>query len=262
MTGANAHALTKLRLEPLLDGAVWRCSLDAPKGNVLDTKLVGDLNHTLERAQREDALKALLVTAEGPHFSFGASVEEHLPATVGGMLRGFHALLARVVESDLPVVVAVRGMCLGGGLELAAACHRVCATADAKLAQPEVRLGVIAPAASVLLPLRIGQGAADDLLLSGRSITGTDAHRLGLVDELAADPEAAARAWLAEHIVPHSASTLRHATRAARWRFAREFRAGIAALEDLYLRELMRTDDALEGLHAFMEKRAPAWRNR
>lgn len=254
--------VSKLRVDAVLGGDVWRCSLDAPKGNVLDSALVAELADTMMRAAANPTLRAIVLTAEGANFSFGASVEEHRTPTVAAMLAGFHALLTKIVELEVPVVAAVRGLCLGGGLELVAACHRIVATPDAQLGQPEIRLGVIAPAASALLPLRVTQGAADDLLLSGRSIAGAEGHRIGLVDELAEDPEAAALAWVERYLLPHSASSLRLAARAARWRFARQFRAAVAALEDLYLERLLRTEDAHEGIEAFLAKRKPEWRHR
>ena len=85
------------------------------------------------------------------------------------MLAAFTPLCSPLLDSDVPVLAAVRGQCLGGGLELVSLCHRVFASRDAKLGQPEIVLGVFAPIASVVLAERVGRGAADDLLLSGRS---------------------------------------------------------------------------------------------
>jgi cyclohexa-1,5-dienecarbonyl-CoA hydratase len=123
-------------------------------------------------------------------------------------------------------------------------------------------LGVFAPAASCFLPERVGQGAAEDLLLSGRSIEGAEAHRIGLVNFVAADPEAAALAFFDEHLAKRSAAALGFAVRAARQGFAERVRGKLAALEELYLAELMKTKDAVEGLHAFIEKRAARWEDR
>jgi cyclohexa-1,5-dienecarbonyl-CoA hydratase len=147
-------------------------------------------------------------------------------------------------------------------LELAAAGSVLFAAPEAKLGQPEIVLGVFAPAASCLLPERVGQGAADDLLLSGRSIDAAEAHRLGLVNVVAADPEAAALAWFDEHLARKSASSLGFAVRAARLGLVDRVRTKLAALEELYLDGLMRTKDSVEGLTAFIEKRAARWEDR
>jgi cyclohexa-1,5-dienecarbonyl-CoA hydratase len=108
----------------------------------------------------------------------------------------------------------------------------------------------------------LGRGGAEDLLLSGRSIDAGEALRLGLVDEIHDDPAAAAMAYARTHLVPKSSSSLRRAVRASRLGFARRFSDEIAQLESMYLHDLMRTGDAVEGLQAFLEKRPPSWKNR
>jgi cyclohexa-1,5-dienecarbonyl-CoA hydratase len=248
------------------DGRLLRLRLSRPKANIVDAGMIAALDEAFAAAARpspgEPAVRAVLLDAEGPHFSFGASVEEHLPESCAAMLRGFHALLLRMVELPVPILVSIRGQCLGGGLELASAGTVLFAAPDAKLGQPEIVLGVFAPAASCLLPERVGQGAADDLLLSGRTIDGAEAHRIGLVNFVGADPEAAALAFFDEHLAKRSAASLALAVRAAREGYAGRVRAKLAALEELYLGELMRTKDALEGLTAFIEKRAARWEDR
>lgn len=240
-------------------GALLRLTLQHGKGNVLDMAAISALRQALRAAREQPAVRAVLLCAAGKHFSFGASVEEHLPGKVGAMLPAFHALFRDLFASGKPLLCAVRGQCLGGGLELAAACQRVFAAPDARLGQPEVKLGVIAPVASLLLPRRVGQAAADDLLLTGRTVSGEEALRLRLVDELALDPEAAALAWFREHLLPLSAAALGHAVRAARHELERALEAGLAELERQYLDDLMHTHDAGEGIAAFLEKRTPRW---
>jgi cyclohexa-1,5-dienecarbonyl-CoA hydratase len=156
----------------------------------------------------------------------------------------------------------VRGQCLGGGLEIALAGGPIFATADAQFGQPEIKLGVFAPAASCLLGWRINPVAAEDLLCSGRSINGSTALALGLVQLLADDPEAAALAWFDEHLAPRSAAALACAMAAVRAPRLRELRERLAEVERLYLERLMKTRDANEGLAAFLERRSPAWEHR
>jgi cyclohexa-1,5-dienecarbonyl-CoA hydratase len=248
------------------DGRLLRVRLSRPKPNVLDAQMVAALDEAFAAAARPaaglPALRGVLLDAAGPHFSFGASVEEHLPGKCAAMLRGFHALVLRMLELPIPVLVAVRGQCLGGGLELVSAGGVVFAGKDAKLGQPEILLGVFAPAASCLLPERIGPGAAEDLLLSGRSVDAQEALGLGLVNAVADDPEAAALAWFDAHLAPKSASSLAFAVRAARAGLVERVRTKLAALEDLYLSGLMSTRDATEGLTAFLEKRPARWEDR
>lgn len=244
------------------DGALLRLRLARPKANLIDAAMIAALFEALVAHRDNAGLLAALVDHEGSHFSFGASVEEHLPGACEQMLASLHALLGAMLEWPRPILMAVRGQCLGGGLEFALAGNLLFAAPDAQFGQPEMKLGVFAPAASVLLPLRIGQARAEDLLYSGRSIDAPTALAWGLVNELAEDAAAAALAYFDKHLATKSAASLAHAVRAAREPFADLARARIADVEALYLEELMRTRDANEGLAAFMEKRAPKWEHR
>jgi cyclohexa-1,5-dienecarbonyl-CoA hydratase len=244
------------------EARLLRLRLARPKANVLDAAMVEALDGAFVAHGGNPDLHAVLLDAEGPNFSFGASVEEHLPQSCAAMLANFHALALRVLRSGVPVLVAIRGQCLGGGLELACAGHLLFAAPDARLGQPEIQLGVFAPAASCLLPERIGLAQAEDLLLSGRSIGADEAHRMGLVNAVAEDPEATALAYFDQHLAPRSAHSLRHAVRAARHDMADRVASKLGALERSYLDELMRSHDAVEGLRAFLGKRPAQWRNR
>jgi cyclohexa-1,5-dienecarbonyl-CoA hydratase len=244
------------------DGMLLRLRLARPKANIVDAAMIEALRSALGEHMSGARLRAVLLDAEGPHFSFGASVEEHLPESCARMLRQLHSLILQLLESPVPVLVAVRGQCLGGGLEVAAAGHLIFAAPDAKMGQPEIKLGVFAPAASCLLPERIGQARAEDLLFSGRAIGAEEAHRIGLVNVLADDPEAAALDYFERFLAPLSASSLRFAVRAARAGFVSRVAAKLASVERLYLEDLMATCDAVEGLNAFIEKRPPNWQDR
>ena len=243
------------------EGALLRLRLNRPKANIVDAAMIGALQQALDAGAGAAGLKAVLLDAEGPHFSFGASVEEHLPDRCEAMLRGLHRLVRTLLGYPVPVLVAIRGQCLGGGLEVAAAGHLLFATPESRLGQPEIQLAVFAPAASCLLPERIGPARAEDLLYSGRSISGEQAEHWGLVNRLDDDPSAGAQAYFHEHLAPRSASSLRLAVSAARADLVERVDAKLARVESLYLERLMRTHDAVEGLQAFIDKRAPAWRD-
>lgn len=259
MPAENPETSGPVTIEELDNGQIWRVRLGGSKGNVIDSRLMEALSERVSRAAATPELRALVLEGEGKHFSFGASVPEHLPERVEAMLSRFHALARALVDCGVPLLAAVRGQCLGGGLEVVLLAHRVFASPDARLGQPEIVLGVFAPLASLLLPARVGRPAAEDLLLSGRSVTAEEALAIGLVDGLADDPAQAAVDWARQHLLKHSASSLRYAVRAARVSLSARLRDELPAMEKLYLGGLMSTHDAIEGLNAFLEKRPPAW---
>jgi cyclohexa-1,5-dienecarbonyl-CoA hydratase len=243
------------------DGRLLRLRLNRPKANLIDATMIAALRDALSKHFANVNLGGALLDAEGPHFSFGASVEEHLPKRCAAMLSSIHALVLQLVDFPVPVLVAVRGQCLGGGLEVALAGHLIFAAPDASLGQPEMKIGVFAPAASCLLPEYVGPARSIDLLLSGRSITGAEAAAMGMT-RATVDPEAAARAYFTEHLKPKSASSLRYAVKAARLDYVARVRAKIEQVERMYLDELMTSYDAVEGLEAFLEKRTARWQHR
>ncbi|MBW7850292.1 MAG: cyclohexa-1,5-dienecarbonyl-CoA hydratase [Rhodospirillales bacterium] len=243
------------------EGKLLRLRLARPKANIVDAAMIAALQAALDEAAEDAHLRGVLLDHEGPHFSFGASVQEHMPDTCADMIRALDRLILRMVGFPVPILVAVRGQCLGGGLEVACGGHLIFSTADARFGQPEIQLGVFAAAASCLLPERIGRAHADDLLFSGRSISGSEAAAIGLVNAVADEPEAAALAYFDQHLAPHSASSLRFAVRAARADMVRRLEERFPATEALYLEGLMATHDAVEGLGAFLAKRPPVWRD-
>ena len=244
------------------DGALLRLTLARPKANLVDAAMIAALHGALVAWRGTKTLRCVLLDAEGPHFSFGASVEEHLPDRCNEMLVLLHALLLAMLEFPAPILVAVRGQCLGGGLEVALASSAIFAAPDAQLGQPEMKLGVFAPAASVLLPYRVNQSAAEDLLFSGRSIDAGEAKAIGLVQFVSDDPEAAALVYFDQHLAGKSAAALACAVTAARAAMIRDVRHRLAEVERLYLDSLMATRDANEGLRAFLAKRKPNWEHR
>lgn len=244
------------------DGRLLRLRLSKPKANIIDAKMIGALDAAFKDAGKDEKLLAVLLDHEGPHFSFGASVEEHMPGQCAAMLKALHGLIAEILTCPVPVLVAVNGQCLGGGLEVALAASMIFAGSRAAFGQPEIRIGVFAPAASCLLPRLIGQTRAEDLLFSGGAVTADEALKAGLVKDVSENGEAAALEYVNEHLDGLSASTLRFAVRAARGPFADAVIADLNRVEDLYLQDLMQSHDAVEGLKAFVEKRQAKWEHR
>jgi len=250
-----------LRIERLEANRVWRVVIDAPKANLVDRAAARALAGVAAAAAAEPTVRAVVIEGAGAHFSFGASVKEHLPGEVGEMLPEFHATFRAMLDAPVVWLAAVRGRCLGGGLELATFCHRVFASPDAQLGQPEIVLGVFAPVGGTFLPDRIGRPAAEELCLTGRTVAADEALRMHLVDEVVPDPGEAALAWVRTHLLPRSAASLRCAVRAMRAGWRRRFEADLAEAERIFLSELMATKDAVEGLDAFLGKRTPVWRD-
>ena len=244
------------------DGALLRLRLARPKANLIDAAMIAALASAFATNRNNRGLLAALIDHEGPHFSFGASVEEHLPERCAQMLGALHALLGAMLAWPKPILVAINGQCLGGGLELALAGNLLFVAPQAALGQPEIKLGVFAPAASVLLPMRIGQARAEELLYSGRSIDAATAAAWGLANAVADDPAAAALSFFEKDIAGKSAAALACAVQAAREPFAELARARLSDVEALYLERLMATRDASEGLQAFIAKRQPVWEHR
>jgi len=250
-----------VRLEALEGGAIWRAILSTPKANILDMEKCEILSGIFAEAADAKNLKAVILEGEGPHFSFGASVQEHLPEQIETMLHGFHGLFYSILDARVVTLAAVQGQCLGGAMELAIFCNRLFAAPGAVFGQPEISLGVIAPVASVMLADRVGRGRAENLLLTGGSMSAAEGLAIGLVDELAESPGAAALEYAREHFLPKSASSLRFAVQAARAGFEGRVRTELAEVERLFLQELITTADAQEGLNAFLEKRQAGWNN-
>lgn len=244
------------------DGALLRLRLARPKANIVDAAMIAALTTALAEAHDDRALRAVLVDHEGPHFSFGASVQEHLPGQFETMLKTFHQLILGMVGYPVPILVAVRGQCLGGGMEVAIAGTLIFAAPDAKFGQPEIQLAVIAPPASCLLPERMPRGGAEHILFSGQPVAAEEAWRLGLVHAVTPDPEAAALAYYDQSLAPHSPSSLRYAVQATRSDMVERVRAKLAIAEELYINGLMSTHDAVEGLTAFLDKRPAKWEGR
>jgi cyclohexa-1,5-dienecarbonyl-CoA hydratase len=254
----------KVTMQSFHDGQVARLTLNAPKANILDSDMMAGLDGLLSDLRDRQELKLLELTGAGDHFSFGASVQEHAREQAPAMLRQFHGLFHALIELAVPAAALVSGQCLGGGLELALMCNFLFADRSARLGQPEINLGVFAPPASLILPLKIGQHKADEMLLTGRSYTAEEAASMGLVTALFNDREAmllGVDEWLVKNILPKSAAALRFAVRAARLRFNDLLTVQLRSIEALYLDRLMSTHDANEGIASFLEHRKPSWKN-
>ncbi len=246
-----------------VDGGVARLTLARPPLNILTTEMMEELNRALEQLPARSDLRAVVLAAEGKAFSAGVAVEDHLGDRVKPMLEAFHQIFHLLHGLDVPTLAAVQGPALGGGAELATFCDWVIASENATLGQPEVKVGVFPPMAALHYPKRVGEARALQLLLTGEVLPAREAERIGLVDRVvpAEKLEEAVAAALAV-LTDKSAVILRLTKRAVREAAGRTFEEALARLEALYQNDLMRTEDAAEGLRAFVEKRPPAWKHR
>ncbi|MDE3156084.1 MAG: enoyl-CoA hydratase/isomerase family protein [Acidobacteriota bacterium] len=257
--GASAGA--GVRTERAADGRRLRVVLDGPRGHVITDRAVGAMREALRTVPDQPSLRLVTLEADGPDFSFGSSIEEHTPATIGAVLPRFHDLVREWLAVPCATAALVQGRCLGGGFELALCCDVIFAADDADLGLPEIALGVFPPAGAVLLPARIGTARATTAVLTGESRPAAAWQAAGLVERTA--PAGALGTmvdeWYARHLSGRSATALGHAARAARLALADTVARLLPESERRYLRELMQAPDAAEGIAAFLARRPPNW---
>jgi cyclohexa-1,5-dienecarbonyl-CoA hydratase len=246
-------------------GGVARLVLNKPPYNVLDIAMMQEINRALEELNGDPSAKVLVFeAAEGSKaFSAGVDVSEHTADKVDEMIEVFHRIFRLLDALDVPTVAVVGGAALGGGCELALFCDMIIASERASFGQPEIQVGVLPPIAVVALPGIIGPKKAMELVLTGERIRADEAERLGLVNKVVPPEELqAATDELVGKLSGLSAAVLRLTKRAVKIGSVGRFDEGLAAVEELYLGSLMATEDAQEGLAAFMEKRAPVWKDK
>lgn len=255
--------MTPVRVLARHGGAERRIVIDRPKGNVLTLAVLEAVRAALAEVRRGAGVKLVSLEGAGDHFSYGASVEEHLPDQIGRTLPALDALVRELLEVPAPTAAIVRGQCLGGGFELALACDFVFAGESARLGVPEVALGVFPPVAAALLPVKVGAARAAEAVVTGETLPAARWHAAGLVAWVVPDAEleAAVDRWFDATLAPKSAAALGFAAQAARAAAHAAAGAPLEALERAYLERLMQTHDAVEGVRAFLEKRPPRWRD-
>ena len=256
--------MEKIKLEFTHDESVARVILDDGKGNVLDKIMMNDLHDVFDSLKEKNNIKLITFEGAGKNFSFGASVPEHTKELAAEMLSSFHRLFYEIIDLSIPTMAKISGQCLGGGMELALACNFIFADKTAKFRQPEITLGVFAPPASLLLPLKIGNVKAEELLITGKIISAEEANEIGLINGAYDDKETMETSldeWINKNICDKSASSLRYAVRVSRKVFNEVVKTKLPKIEETYVKELMETNDANEGINSFLEKRKPVWKN-
>jgi cyclohexa-1,5-dienecarbonyl-CoA hydratase len=244
---------------------VARVTFARPPLNIFTIAMMKEVDTALTECMGMRGVVAVVFDAvpESRAFSAGVSVEEHQPETVYQMLESFHNVFRTLEQMGKPALAVVDGAALGGGCELVAGCDIVISSSRARYGQPEIKLGVFPPVAAVLLPRIMGERRARELLLTGEIFDAQEALRTGLVSYVveAEQLETKLQEILAR-LRELSAPALEMARRAMDAARGRPFNEALERAEDIYLNDLMKTEDAHEGVRAFMEKRKPEWKNR
>ena len=228
--------------------------------NVIDVPMMEELAQTLGDVGTRSDISVVLLSGEGRAFSAGVDVAAHTPDKVESMLLKFHTVVRALVASKKVTVAAVHGHCLGGGAELAMVCDMAYTAASAQWGFPEIKLGCYPPVACTALAALVGQKRAAELILTGRTISGTEAAEMGLANRAVPDEDLAAAVDETVRNLLRLSPTALAVTKKAFYAWdAMHFDKGLARAEKIYLEELMKTTDAQEGIRAFMEKREPKW---
>ena len=245
-------------------GETLRIAINRPPNNVLDIATMEEINLAFDTAMDDATAKVLVISGNGDKaFSTGVDVVDHTPDKMVKMIDVFHGILKRLMMVPIPTVAEINGSALGGGCELAIACDMVLASENAKLGQPEIKLGVFPPIAAILLPRQIPMTKVMELLLGGGIVDAREAHRIGLVNAVfPKESFAADAAKFLEQFTSLSRVALLHTKKAVKEAATRPFYEALFHIEQHYLRDLMATEDAKEGLNSFIEKRKPVWKNK
>ena len=262
MTSQAGPDPTCLRVER--SGSVLTLTLDRPPLNVMNIPMIEALAAAVESAARDAGIGVVHVRGAGPKgFSAGVDVADHTPDRIRPMLEGFHRVFRTLARMDPISVAEVHGVCLGGGCELAALCDFVIAAEDAKIGQPEIELACFPPVAAAAFGALVGPKRAADLILTGRTVDGREAERIGLVSRAVPAADLASRtAELVGSLAGKSRPVMALTKRALRACHPGAFEKSLNEAERIYLEELVATEDMAEGMAAFLEKRRPAWRHR
>lgn len=242
---------------------IGRITFNRPPLNVLNIEMMKEINQALKDFQSR-SLKVLILDADGKAFSAGVDISDHTKEKVNEMIQVFHDIFTNLLKIDAPTVALVNGAALGGGCEVAMFCDIVIASEKSKFGQPEIKVGVLPPVAAAIFPKLMWSKKALELIVTGDVIKADEAKNLGLVNHIlpVENFEAEAEKFITEKLASNSAVVMQLTKRAFIEGATQNYSNSIKKIEDIYLNELMKTDDANEGLSAFLEKRPPVWKNK
>jgi len=244
-------------------GPLARITLANPPLNVIDFQMMDELAEALRELEQRQEIIAVILSGNERGFSAGVDVAVHTPEKIQTMFQKFHGVIGALVKFPKITIAEVRGVCLGGGAELAMVCDMAYTTPDAKWGFPEITLGCYPPVACAALAALVGQKRAAELVFTGRTFSGEEAATWGLANE--AHPEDKLQAAIqttVDHLLKLSPAALAVAKKAFYAWDSMHLDKGLARAEKIYLEELMQTEDAKEGIEAWMEKRKPVWKGK
>jgi cyclohexa-1,5-dienecarbonyl-CoA hydratase len=237
--------------------------LNRPPLNIINLEMLDELNAAWSEVEDLKAQVAVIAGAGERAFSAGVDVADHAPGKIEIMLEKFHRTILRIRGSGCVSIAAIHGHTLGGGAELAMMCDLVIAADNAEIGQPEISLGCYPPVAAAYLPGAIGFHKAAQMVLLGEPVHAADAERLGIINEVVPRPNLTETVdRYVEKLLTKSSAVLALAKRALREGAGHDLEHALDRSQELYLRDLARTEDMVEGINAFLEKRAPSWKNR
>ena len=242
---------------------ISRLTLNRPPANVLSVEMMEEISAALESLEYRREVKLVVLTAHGKYFSAGFELSEHLGDRAYVMVEEFRKIFECLIKLDKPTLGVVGGSAFGAGSILAASCDIVLAAQSVKFAHPEIKGGVFNTVAAALLPRLVGRKRAYEMILGGTALTAADAERVGLITRAVPDERLEAEAAaLIQRFQEGSAPVLQLARRAIAGGLDLPLADAFRHAEDVYLNQLMATEDMEEGLSAVMEKRKPAWKDR
>ena len=242
---------------------VAQITLDRPKHNVFNIEMMRELIAELEKAIADPELKCIAIFGEGRSWCAGVEVGDHKPDQVDEMISTFDRIFELVDALEIPTIAAVHGTCLGGGMEVAIACDIVVAANSAVFGQPEIKLGFLPPFAAIRLPQLVGPAKAVEICTTGKRYSAKQAKDLGFVSDCIDDDRFSTTVEeLIGEITANSPLIIRLNKRAVKQHLGMPFPKALLGVSDLFLNTLMKTEDTLEGIRSFEEKRKPEWKNK
>ena len=246
-----------------LDGSAARITLRNPPLNIIDIPMMEELSAALREVESKPEISVVIFSGARNGFSAGVDVAAHMPDKVASMLEKFHRVIRALIATSKVTIAEIQGHCLGGGAELAMVCDLVYTADDANWGFPEIQLSCFPPIAATALSALVGQKCASELILTGRTITGSEASAIGLANAAVSAEQLERTVKDAVHKLSSLSPAALAITKKAIYAWdSMHFDKGLARAEKIYFDELMRTEDAHEGIQAFMAKRQPKWKGR